>query len=784
MTRPEPNVDASGQRAIAAQSIGTANTGDTIGMPAEILTSARDVPAPPRLTNVATRPLCLGRDDDLIWLRNRLVAQSGTAITQALTIHGLGGIGKTTLALAYAHQHRQDYTLIWWLNADSPARIEQSLAALAARLAPALTRLLSQDERAEWAMAWLQWHPGWLLVFDNVEAPADLAPYLGALDGGHHLITSRRATGWHRTIPTHSLGTLHPDQATELICAYAFTTGTPTAREFREAQALAADLGHLPLALEQAGAYLRQNPTIAIDTYRRRLLTKLDRAADSIDAERTITRIWTQTLQALTSRNPQAVDTLHTLAWLAPDDIPFSLLETPGTDPDNIHEALGLLAEYSMAAVTRHTVSVHRLLQAVLRMTAPAKPDGTLAGRNDAEEAILRALGPPASPEKVPSTTWGALMPHLIALAETMPLDHQNIRAADLFNAAAQHLHAEGHADRAIPLLCATLAQCEQVLGHTHPDTLTSRNNLASAYLAAGDVNHAVSLYEITLAQYEQVLGHTHPSTLTSRNNLAYAYDQAGELERAIPLFKTTLAQCEQVLGHTHPDTLTSRGNLAGAYLTAKDLDRAIPLYEITLAQCEQVLGHTHPSTLTSRGSLAYAYHEAGDLDRAIPLFKTTLAQREQVLGHTHPDTLTSRNNLAHAYAAVGDLDRAIPLFETTLAQCEQVLGDTHPDTLSNCSSLAGAYLAASDLNRAIPLYEATLAQREQVLGDTHPQTLISRGSLAYAYHEAGDLDRAIPLYETTLAQCEQVLGHTHPDTLTSRNNLAEAREAAGNATD
>ncbi|WP_344444300.1 NB-ARC domain-containing protein, partial [Kitasatospora nipponensis] len=452
-----------------------------INLPAEALNAARDVQAPARLSNLPPYPLCLGRQDALTRIRDTLTRENGTAITQASAVHGLGGIGKTTLALAYAHRHRMDYSLVWWITADSPTVIEQSLADLALKLFPAWAGKASMAERAAWAATWLQWHPDWLLVFDNVETPADLTSYLGALNSGHHLITSRRAIGWPHIITTHPLGVLDPDEAAELICTYAFPDRPPTPREAQEARALAAELGHLPLALEQAGAYLRQNPTIRIKAYRRSLPAKLDKAADGIDAERTIARIWTQTLQALTTRNPRAIQTLYTLAWLAPDNTPITLLEAPGTDPDDLHEALGLLATYNMATLTRTTVSVHRLLQAVLRSTAPTEPDGSPAGRRTAEEALVRALGPLDPPTTSATSAWDALIPQLIALGETSPTNHHD-RAVDLYVTAAQHLRQQGHDARTIPLRKANLAHFLQVLGDTHPNTLASRNNLAGAY--------------------------------------------------------------------------------------------------------------------------------------------------------------------------------------------------------------------------------------------------------------------------------------------------------------
>ncbi|WP_377270781.1 tetratricopeptide repeat protein [Peterkaempfera sp. SMS 1(5)a] len=721
----ETRIEASGPRSIAAHTITTAHSGDVIELPAEVLNAARDIQAPPGISNLPPRGLCLGREEDLAWLDGTLPSDGETAITQAPAVHGLGGVGKSTLALHYAHRHRSDHTLTWWITADSPARIEQSLADLALRLFPAWAGKASEQERAAWALTWLQWHPRWLLIFDNVENPHHLAPYTGALNGGHHLATSRRATGWPRTTPTRALGTLPPDEAAALLCTHALGDATPTTRQLQDACALAADLGHLPLALEQAGAYLHQNLTISIDDYRRRLATKLDKAADGIDAERTIARIWTHTLQALTTRNPLAVTLLHTLAWLAPDNIPLTLLQTPNTDEDDLAEALGDLRAYSVISIAPDgtSISVHRLVQTVLRHTATAGDVQPPTGRREAEQALMHALPNRPRPDPCPEAEWDTLMPHLIALATTSPAGHHDDAAADLYNTAAQHLYLQGHNARTIPLRKAVLTQREQVLSDTHPDTLSSRNNLAGAYQEAGDLTRAIPLYETTLAQREQVLGDTHPTTLTSRNNLAGAYESAGDLDRAIPLYETTLAQREQILGDTHPTTLASRNNLAGAYESAGDLTRAIPLYETTLAQCEQVLGDTHPDTLASRNNLAYAYQEAGDLTRAIPLYETTLAQREQILGDTHPTTLTSRNNLAGAYESAGDLTRAIPLYETTLAQREQILGDTHPKTLASRNNLAYAYESAGDLTRAIPLLEATLALSEQVLGDTHPRT-------------------------------------------------------------
>ncbi|AGS72099.1 tetratricopeptide repeat protein [Streptomyces collinus] len=713
-----------------------------------------------------------------------LTSQGEGSITQSGAVHGLGGVGKTALALHYAHHHIHlgDYSLVWWIDAMSPNSIEQSLATLAERLVPGWAAGAESASRVAWALQWLTWHPGWLLVYDNVENPRDLSPYTGALHGGHHLATSRRTTGWPDHAPTLALGILGADDATNLLCRLAFKGGSTTARERADAAVLAAELGFLPLALKQAGAYLCQNRGISIDAYRRRLQTNMREAADGIDAERTVARVWHVTLDALRKADPLAVSLLEVAAWLAPENIPHSLLTPSDSPPHQIAKAIGTLAAYSMVTDSGTTVTLHRLVQTVLRTATPrhwwskAWRRRLPRGRAQAERALLRALSSPTSQETADEIRWDSLTPHLVALAATTPAGHPAaIPLVNAYSIAAHRLHQQSHTARAIPLLLTIVAQRKQSLGDTHPHTLTSRNDLALAYQDAGDLDRAIPLLQTTLAQRERTLGDAASDTLTSRNDLALAYQDAGDLDRAIPLLQTTLAEREHSLGNAHPDVLTSRNNLALAYQDAGDLDRAIPLLQIVLAQREHSLGNAHPHALASRNDLALAYQDSGDLDRAIPLLQTTLAERERILGDTHPHALASRNDLALAYQDAGDLDRAIPLLQTTLAERERILGDTHPHALTSRNNLALAYQDAGHLDRAIPLLQTTLAERERILGDTHPHTLTSRNNLALAYQDAGHLDRAIPLYQAALTQREQVLGDAHPDTVASRNNLASA---------
>ncbi|WP_280247617.1 tetratricopeptide repeat protein [Nocardia abscessus] len=783
---PAAGVHASGPRAVAVGgNAGAVQTGDNsriVQLSAEAWQSIAEVDAPPGIDNLPVQPGhgFVGRDAELGKL-DTVLAEPGRVVVQA--VHGLGGIGKSTLVAHWAATRPHGHRPILWVTADTAADVRQGLAKFAAALQPALAQALEVEQLAERALQWLSTHTGWLLILDNVNDLTDIHDVLARTGtGGRIIITSRRSTGWQPGTAIVRLDVLEPDESLRLLTGLLTAAGP---RDCDGAAELCAQLGHLPLAIEQAGAYLAQNPLTTPRDYLR-LLTDYpaamyEQAAVDVDPERTIARIWQVTLDRITTARPAAADLLRVLAWYGPDAIPITLCRNLA-DPPTLNTALGVLTAYSMITLdpATNSVSIHRLVQAVARTPDPHDPHRRLDAIERAHTSAATNLHLALPPREDPTTwpTWRALLPHIDALLSYTTTD--TVPTTAILNDSALFFLDQGMFVRATEYLHRALAAREQILRADHPHTLASGNNLASAYQKAGRIAEAIKLLEQILPARERVLGPDHPNTLGSRNNLASAYRVAGRTAEAIKLYEQVLTDADRILGIDHPHTLTSRNNLAGAYDKAGRTAEAIKLYEQVLIDRERVLGPDHPDTLTSRNNLAYAYASAGRTDEAIPVLEQTLADRERVLGPDHPDTVTCRNNLAYAYQAAGRTAAAIKWLEQVLLDRERALGSDHPDTVTSRNNLATAYRAAGRTAEAIKLYEQALAVRERVLGPDHPDTLQSRNNLATAYQAAGRIAEAIKLCEQVLFDRERVLGPDHPDTLGSRNNLAYAYRAAG----
>jgi tetratricopeptide (TPR) repeat protein len=603
-----------------------------------------NLPAPSSLVFV-------DRTDDLAELD---AVMSGEPAAAPPVLHGLGGTGKSTLALHYAHRVRDRFSPVWWIPADSPTSVTSGLAALAERLDPYGNLAKTSAESAAWAIGWLQAHDGWLLIHDDAEP--GIESVLGTLTGGRHLITSRRATGWHRFARPLPLALLPADAALDLLMRI---VGPGDDADRPVFERLAAELGYLPLALEQAAAYIQHTqitPAGYLDRLRRypaRMFATTPDAAGESDRQRTIARIWQLSLQAIVDQQPLAGVILRTLAWYAPDPIPRDLAYQLDTDAISVDDALALLAGYSMITLTPDQIIIHRLVQAVARTSDPADPQRTPDAVSQARERAERLLQQSLPPEPlwdVPSwPVWRELIPHVLALAEHVGPGQDTPVTASILMAASGYLQGDGHFGQAIATAQRAVDAYQQIQGPDALETLKARSYLASAYRAAGNLAAAGPLHERNLADSVRVLGEDHQETLVARANLAYLYAMQHDEPRALKLQERNLAVTERVHGRDHPHTLNARAALASTYRATGDLERAITWHEQSAADYARVFGEDHSETITARSNLAYAYQLDGNLDRAIPLHRQVLDDRERLYGADHHYTQIARQLLANA---------------------------------------------------------------------------------------------------------------------------------------
>ncbi|MEV0108305.1 tetratricopeptide repeat protein, partial [Nocardia sp. NPDC050799] len=478
--------------------------------PAEAFRPIAQLEAPPGIDNLEAWPgWFVGRESELARL-DAAVTAGGPVVVAA--VHGLGGIGKSSLAAYWAGTRPHGCAPIVWIRADSSEGVERGLAGFAARLQPALAEALTVEDLAEQGVQWLATHTGWLLILDNVENPADIAAILARARTGRVLITGRLSVPWQPGTVVISLDVLAAAEAEQLLVALITAAGP---RDLEGAAQLCERLGYLPLAIEQAGAYLAQQRFTTPHAYLQLLENQpgptLDRVAAGTDPQRTIARIWRVTLDRIAETDPAAVELLRTLAWYAPDNIPLILCRAMA-DQTTVDAALGVLAAYNMITPDPGNagLSIHRLVQTVART-----PDYTDPYRGAAaiERAHTRAAGSlhavlPDYQDPGTWPTWRALLPHIDAL-----IDHSTSRDGSatatitmIRSYAGLFLLDQGMHTSALPHYQQAVTDFERILGPDHPDTLAARNNLAHAYESAGRVAEAIPLYEQTLTDSERVL--------------------------------------------------------------------------------------------------------------------------------------------------------------------------------------------------------------------------------------------------------------------------------------
>jgi tetratricopeptide (TPR) repeat protein len=740
-------------------------------------------------------PLFTGREDLLEQLGCALHSGQVTALSQPQAISGLGGIGKTQVAVEYAYRHVQDYRAVLWTTADSREALIAGFVKLAELLGLPEREEQEQLKVVAAVRRWLEQHTDWLLVFDNADEVQLVEDFLPRGSSGHILLTTRSQivgpaiTALRVEVMGLLEGALLLLRRAKLIASDASLEDLTTEKQeelVNQAVTLVDLLDGLPLALNQAGAYIEKTGCrlqTYLDLYQAHHQKLLAERDPLTPYPASVATTWDLSFGKVKETNPAAVELLQLCAYLSPDGIPEELivegasywparLKKAAADRLALERAIEAARAYSLLErqAEQQTLSMHRLVQAVLKDRLMPRMQRRWA------ERVVKAVNC-VYPSGLQVEQWPRCLRYLAQAQVCASLIEQYrmqlIEAGYLLGKTADYLSEHALYAEAEPLYRRTLDIREQQLGLEHPDTADILNNLAGLYYAQGRYTEAESLYQRALAIWEQQLGPQHPATAQSLNNLAALYRGQGRYTEAEPLYQRALAIWEQQLGPAHPNTATSLNNLALLYYVQGRYAEAEPLYQRALLICEQQLGPQHPDTATNLDNLAELYREQGRYTEAESLYQRALTIREHQLGTEHPTTAQSLNNLALLYHVQGRYTEAEPLYQQALLIREQKSGPAHPDTATSLSNLAELYREQGRYIEAEPLYRRALTIREQQLGPVHPDTATNLNNLAELYREQGRYIEAEPLYQRALLICEQQLGPAHPDTASSLNNLA-----------
>jgi tetratricopeptide (TPR) repeat protein len=718
-----------------------------------------------------------GRADELDRLDAILRRDKLAAVTQAwvgrAAVQGMGGVGKTSVAIEYAHRYRNLYAGVCWCPAETRTGLLSALASLAVTLGAPTAEEADVEKTAKAALRRLaEQRATWLLVYDNVTAPDEIADLLPSA-GARVLITSR-FSDWSELAHEVALDVLSVEEAVALLRSRA-------GRGYAGAQTLAEVLGRLPLALDHAAAYCKRTQMRFAD-YARKASSLIDAAPRGVGYLRSVAATFDLCISEAVAHCPAAEPLMAYLAQCAPERIPMIMVEGAVEDEAQRLEALAALAEVSLV---KHdpfedgtpAVTVHRLVQAVAR--ARSKAQGMAQQAVKKLSAQLAAIYPLSEPQVWP--LCAQLTPHLLALRDGTDGTSAIAHWPDLLDRAGSYFSDRGAYSQAAPLLRDALAIKERTLGPMHLDTARSLSKLALLLGNQGDYAGARPLHERALAMIEKALGPEHAGTAASLNNLALVLQAQGDLAAARPLFERALAIAETTLGPEHPQTAVKLNNLAHLLQAQGDLARAKLLCERALAINEKALGPEDHHTAVSLAHVASVLKAQNDLAGARPLYERALAICEKVLGPEHDGTAAGLNNLASLLQDQGDVAGARALYERALAICEKALGPEHPYVANSLQNLASLLKDQRDFAGAWPLYERALAIREKVLGLEHVDTARSLSDFAHLLHARGDLAGAKSLCERAVAINEKALGPDHPVTAANLINLGSVLRDQGN---
>ncbi|GMF68663.1 unnamed protein product [Aspergillus oryzae] len=734
----------------------------------------------------------IGRESEIAELEGRIENTKGPS---KIAICGLGGVGKTQIALelAYRLQSRNSDYSVFWIPCTSHESVEQAYMTLAQIVG---IHNVQPAEAKNSVKAFLSQSTGrWLLIFDNaddidmwIQSCAGnpnpvLVDFLPQSDQGRILFTTRNRKLAVKLASSDVIDISEPDIETASKILGNLLIKKDLLDDSDTTMALIEQLAFLPLAITQAAAYINEND-IGFTEYVMllqepepeviELLSEGFGDGEQYKSANPVATTWLISFQQIQRLSQLAADYLSFMACISPRDIPQSLLPSAISKKKKV-EAIGLLKAFSFInEQAEGRLNLHRLYlphavalisqrefleQQKVYATFLEKVGMCLYrdGRyGEAEDPVLRAMD---------------INVQILGREHTSTLD-------SMARLAWIHMK-QGRWKDAEQLQVHVLAASKRVLGPKHLDTLASMNDLACTYHEQGRQEESENLQIQALAALKETLGLEHAVTLTSMNNLASVYRYQMRWKEAEDLELQVIKLRKRVLGSDHPDTVTAMNNMALIYQGQERWKEAEALGAQVIEARRMIIGEEHPDTLASMIVLALGYRDQKRWKEAEDLMLKVIKTQKQAIGPEHLDTLNVLEWLASTYWSQGRWRDAEKIYSDLVETHKRVLGPKHPKTVSNMAWLAHIYWHQQRWKDAEELEIHILETRKCVLGPEHPDTLAIMHDLAHTLmkfqQKVGD---ALALMEQCVSLRDKVLGPDHPDTLRSSHKLSEFKKA------
>lgn len=704
-----------------------------------------------------------------------------------VTLIGLGGVGKTQVALKLAHwtqENKPDHS-VFWVPAVNGASFDQAYAEISKKLdirknsedeglRESVRRCLSSKESGKWLLV-VDNADDIEILFGSSESTDVIHQYLPGSDHGVILLTTRsRDVALAVGGEVVELPEMNVEEAKSLMTNSLLDK--TLLNDEKGVATLLEQLTYLPLAITQAGAYLNRN-RVSIAKYVE-LLTGTEQDVVGLmsrefhDSTRykgsanAVATTWLVSFRQIQNLDHTATKLLLFLSCIEPKAIPQSMLPPLPSEEATVY-AIGTLRGYAFL-VRRgdmHIYDMHSLVHWATRIWV--KRDALTA---QAQEKAIQHVETifPSSQDYANRDRWRAYLPHTLRLlrGETFSMEVK----CNLYYRVGKCMQQDGRIKEAVGCFEECYHWRQDHLPSNDPAKVDSQRALAVAYQFDGKIQKALSLLE-EVVKIEQPLAKDHPDRVATLHTLGVVYHDNGQVKKAVALLET-VAEINQRLAKDHQHRLASLHSLARAYEENGQIKKAIPLLE-EVVKIEQPQAKDHPDRLNSLHALAVAYQVDGQNKRAVSLLKEVVKIREQTLATDHPDRLVSLHALAVVCRIDGEIKEAVSLLKEVVKIREHTLATDHPNRLASLHSLAVAYREDGEIQKAVSLLEEVVKIRGQTLAEGHPKRLLSEHELAMMFWYLGQTTAALQLMEHVVEVRKKVLDEDHHDRLRSEHELA-----------